>query len=66
MIPSYLNGCVKYKEQVLEPFTLMAHKPNYILIGVYNSISYNPKLYQKHANDSSLEVVPLPTLAQSL
>ncbi len=47
---------LKDKAHVLEPFTLMAHKPNYILLGAYNSVGYNPKLYQEHANDPAVDV----------
>lgn len=44
------------KENVLKPFTLMAHKPNYILLGTYNSAGYNAKPYQEQYNDSALGV----------
>ena len=44
------------KEHVLQPFTLMAHKPNYILIGAYNSVGYDPSVYQEQFNDPSIEV----------
>lgn len=43
------------KMHVLQPFTLMAHKPNYILFAAYNSTGYNSKLYQEQANDPSLQ-----------
>ena len=46
----------KDKAHVLQPFTLMAHKPNYILLGTYNAIGYNPKLYQEHVNDPDVDV----------
>ena len=43
------------KEHVLQPFTLMAHRPNYILIGAYNSVGYDSKVYQEAYGDPSLE-----------
>ena len=45
----------KDKEHVLEPFTLMAHKPNYILVAAHNFSGYDSTLYQKQFNDPSLE-----------
>lgn len=44
------------KENVLAPFTLMAHKPNYILFGAYNSTGYNAKLFQEQYSNSSIEL----------
>ena len=44
------------KEHVLQPFTIMSHKPNYILIGAYNSKGYDPTVYQQQFGDSSLQV----------
>jgi phospholipase A1 len=41
---------------VLEPFTLMAHKPNYILVAAYNSSGYDPSLYRQQFDDPSLDV----------
>lgn len=35
------------KEHVLAPFTLMAHKPNYLIVGSYNSSGY----YEDHFKD---------------
>lgn len=32
---------------ILKPFTLMAHKPNYLLLGTYNSVGYNSENYQE-------------------
>jgi phospholipase A1/A2 len=40
-------------EHVLQPFTLMAHKPNYILVGAYNSVGYDPTLYKEQYDDPS-------------
>lgn len=44
------------KEHVLEPFTLLAHKPNYILVAAYNSSGYDPSLYRQQFDDPSLDV----------
>ena len=44
------------KEHVLQPFTLMSHKPNYILLGAYNSTGYNAEVYREGHNDPSIEV----------
>ena len=42
-------------ENVLKPFTLMAHKPNYLLVGAYNTYGYSGELYQLQFDDPSLE-----------
>jgi phospholipase A1 len=34
------------RENLLKPFTLMAHKPNYLLFGAYNRQSYNTEEYE--------------------
>ena len=39
-----------------EPFTLMAHKPNYLLVGKHNTAGYNAEPYQQQFNDSSIAV----------
>ena len=44
------------KENVREPFTLMSHKPNYILLGAHNFSGYRPDLYRQADDDPSLEV----------
>lgn len=44
------------QKHILEPFTLMAHKPNYILLAAYNAYGYNPDLYQEQLNDPSLRL----------
>ena len=46
----------KDEENVLQPFTLMAHKPNYFLLGTYNGEGYNPELYQQQFNDPSISL----------
>lgn len=43
------------KEHVLQPFTLMAHKPNYILLGAHNFHGYESDAYQSASNNRSLE-----------
>ena len=44
------------KEHVLQPFTLMAHKPNYLLFGVYNGSGYNPQHFRNQFDDHSLNL----------
>jgi len=44
------------KENVLTPFTLMAHKPNYILFGAFNGNGYNAKYFQEQYRNSSIEL----------
>lgn len=41
---------------VLQPFTLMSHKPNYILLGANNTAGYKPDVYQEQFNDSSIKI----------
>jgi len=43
------------KENVLQPFTLMAHKPNYFLLGAYNKYGYSAELFQEQFDDPSME-----------
>ncbi len=43
------------KKNVLQPFTLMAHKPNYFLMGAYNSDGYSSEFFQDQFDDPSLE-----------
>ena len=43
------------KQNVLQPFTLMAHKPNYFLMGAYNSDGYSSEFFQEQFDDPSLE-----------
>lgn len=43
-------------DNVLKPFTLMAHKPNYLLIAAHNTYGYNPEAYQEQFDDPSLDV----------
>ena len=41
---------------VLRAYTLMPHKPNYILLASNNSSGYNPDLFRKQYNDSTIEL----------
>ncbi|MEJ2470809.1 MAG: phospholipase A [Desulfuromonadales bacterium] len=43
------------KENILKPFTLMAHRPNYILVAAHNSKGYNSDLFQLQYNDPTIE-----------
>ncbi|MGB3223069.1 MAG: phospholipase A [Desulforhopalus sp.] len=43
------------KAHVLQPFTLMSHKPNYILLGAHNTHGYDSEIFQTASNDQSLE-----------
>jgi phospholipase A1 len=42
------------KEHVLEPFTLMAHKPNYILVAAHNFSRYDPTAYRQQYDDPNI------------
>jgi phospholipase A1 len=44
------------KRNVLAPFTLMTHKPNYVLLAAYNSSRYDPEVFRRQYNDDSLEL----------
>lgn len=44
------------EQNVLEPFTLMAHKPNYILFATYNASGYNPDPYREQYKNPSIEL----------
>ncbi len=41
------------RKHVLQPFTLMAHKPNYLLLGVYNSSGYSSVDHNETYQDSA-------------
>jgi phospholipase A1 len=45
----------KDRENVLQPFTLMAHKPNYFLLGAYNDDGYGSELFQQQFGDPDLQ-----------
>ncbi|MGD9265603.1 MAG: phospholipase A, partial [Lysobacterales bacterium] len=42
------------RENVLQPFTLMAHKPNYILPGAYNAEGYDASLFKQQFSDPTI------------
>lgn len=44
------------RENVLKPFTLMAHKQNYILLGAHNFAGYSDEVYKEQFQDESLEI----------
>lgn len=39
------------RKHVLQPFTLMAHKPNYLLFAAYNSNGFDSTLWQQYEED---------------
>ncbi len=43
------------RKHVLQPFTLMAHKPTYILLGAYNANGYDATLWQEAFNEPDFE-----------
>lgn len=43
------------RKNVLKPFSIMAHKPNYLLVASYNRTGYNEALYREASNRSDLE-----------
>ena len=44
------------KRNVLQPFTLMSHKPNYLLAGAYNKNGYSAQHFQEQYDDPSIEM----------
>lgn len=42
------------REHVLEPFTLMSHRPNYFLVAAYNSAGYDATDFRQLFNDPAL------------
>ncbi len=44
------------RQNVLQPYTLMAHKPNYVILGGYNASSYNTEHYQQQYDLDSLDL----------
>jgi phospholipase A1 len=42
------------EENTLQPFTLMAHRPNYFLAGAYNAKGYDPALFRIQYLDPSI------------
>ncbi len=45
------------RQNVLQPFTLMAHKPNYAILGGYNASGYNTEHYQQQYGFDSFDHV---------
>ncbi len=43
------------RKHVLQPFTLMAHKPNYILVGAYNASGNDSSAWKDMLNDQTLD-----------
>ena len=43
------------RKHVLQPFTLMAHKPNYFLAAAYNSKGYDAELFREQYSDPSID-----------
>ncbi len=54
--PALAERAKQDKENVLKPFTLMAHKPNYLLLAAHNTHGYSSAVYQEQYNDPSIEV----------
>ena len=44
------------REHLLQPFTLMAHKPSYLLLAAYNASQYNPDLFRQNLNNPTYEL----------
>ena len=43
------------RKHVLQPFTLMTHKPNYILLAAYNASGYDSRLWQEAYDEPDLQ-----------
>jgi len=43
------------REAAARPFSILAHKPNYVLAGVYNAEGWDPDLYQQASDDPDYE-----------
>jgi len=44
------------KENILKPFTLMPHKPNYFLAAAYNADGYSAELFREQYDDPGIEL----------
>ena len=44
------------ERHILEPFTLMAHKPNYLLFAAHNTYGYSAEAFQEQYDDPSIEI----------
>lgn len=52
---AYSKRITEDKKHILEPFTLMSHKPNYILLLAHNANGYSPDLFREQYDDPSIE-----------
>jgi phospholipase A1/A2 len=43
------------RESLERPFTIMAHKPNYLLVGAYNENGWNPDLFREALDDPAYD-----------
>lgn len=43
------------QSNILKPYTLMAHKPNYFLAYAYNTVGYDAKYYQEQYHNDSIQ-----------
>ena len=55
-IPVIAKRLKQDRENVLQPYTLMAHKPNYALLGAYNSHGYDATVYQEQLDNPSFDL----------
>jgi phospholipase A1 len=53
--PPTSNRLIADKENALQPFTLMSHKPVYFLAGAYNSDGYSAQYFQEQYDDPSIK-----------
>jgi phospholipase A1 len=51
-----INRLEQDRKQTLQPFTLMAHKPNYFLAAAHNFKGYNPEPFREQYSDPSIEL----------
>ncbi|HIP38783.1 MAG TPA: phospholipase [Desulfocapsa sulfexigens] len=51
---TFSNRLKEDEKNILRPFSLMAHKPNYILFGAYNHNGFDPSLHQEQYSNPSL------------
>jgi phospholipase A1 len=50
-MPVVSERVMEDREHALQPFTLMAHKPNYLLVASYNSAGYNAESFKEQFDD---------------
>jgi phospholipase A1 len=46
----------KDKKNTLAPFTVMSHRPNYVLLGAYNDKGYNAEPFREASGDPDVEL----------